>query len=152
MRRIMRNKKKHQAAFDKVADGLLRQGRRSMLKGSKTTCAYRGPDGERCGIGHIIPDHEYDPKMEKLDIFELLNGGWKIPSLRGLSDGFLADLQGAHDIGLVPRSAKPMDMAEAFEQWAESMRDTARNHGLKDDAVSPRRVAYWTRKHWPAVA
>jgi hypothetical protein len=52
-----------QEAFDKAARGIILQGGPSREDGS-ACCLYRGPDGRRCAIGHLIPDELYDPDME----------------------------------------------------------------------------------------
>lgn len=43
-----------QAIFDRVAAALIAQGRKSA--DGTGTCLYRGPDGLRCGVGHIMSD------------------------------------------------------------------------------------------------
>lgn len=46
-----------QEMFDKAYLGVIQQGRKSEKDTScGTTCAYRGPNGTKCGIGHLIPD------------------------------------------------------------------------------------------------
>lgn len=33
---------------------------------NEPTCLYRGEDGKKCVVGHVIPDEMYDPQMEKM--------------------------------------------------------------------------------------
>jgi hypothetical protein len=50
-----------QEAFDKAVRGIILQGGPSI---AGVDCLYRGPDGRKCAIGHLIPDDVYDPEME----------------------------------------------------------------------------------------
>ena len=36
----------------------------SFSESEKGLCAYRGANGQRCNVGHLIPDDRYDPKIE----------------------------------------------------------------------------------------
>jgi hypothetical protein len=53
-----------QAIFNRSFDGVLRQGGRSSHYGS---CAYRGQEDRRCGVGHIIEDQYYDPAFDSTE-------------------------------------------------------------------------------------
>lgn len=84
-----------QEAFDTAVLGTIRQGRGSYSFGS---CRYRGPDGARCAIGHLIPDRLYDPEME------YTSAGGALANWPDLAEHFkdvpgelLDSLQGAHD-------------------------------------------------------
>jgi hypothetical protein len=52
-----------QGLFNQAAAGMLRQGRRAVddITGS---CVYRAANGDRCGIGQMIPDELYTPEFE----------------------------------------------------------------------------------------
>lgn len=50
-----------QAIFDTVARHLAAQGFRAI---TNSRCDYRGPRGERCAAGVLIPDDEYSSAME----------------------------------------------------------------------------------------
>lgn len=56
----------------KMYDGLKGQGfKRSMIYSSdheRDICVYRGPNGLKCAIGHIIPDELYDNTLENFGI------------------------------------------------------------------------------------
>lgn len=42
---------------------VLKQGRVSVA-GSGVKCMYRGCDGAKCAVGHLIPDEKYVPEMD----------------------------------------------------------------------------------------
>lgn len=53
-----------QETFEIVARHLLAQGKRSVLKETPDTCAYRGEGGLKCAVGCLIPDELYRPSFE----------------------------------------------------------------------------------------
>lgn len=55
-----------QEVFDKVVNHAFTQKRRatSNNKGNYPVCLYRASNGDRCFIGALIPDNEYDPAIE----------------------------------------------------------------------------------------
>jgi len=54
-----------QKAFEKIVKSLHKQGVISLTgAGANRMCAYRSPNGLRCGIGHLISDRIYDKEME----------------------------------------------------------------------------------------
>ena len=86
-----------QEMFTKVWLGLQAQGWRQSIIG--TTCRYRGPEGLKCAIGHLIPDDKYQSDWESSSIGYLLG---RFPLLVGLhvtqeDVAFLEHLQRAHD-------------------------------------------------------
>jgi hypothetical protein len=42
--------------------GLLAQGAHSLR--ALAVCAYRGDGGRKCGVGFLIPDERYSPRLE----------------------------------------------------------------------------------------
>ena len=52
-----------QEALNIAARGILEQGAYSLNK-ARTSCMYRGENGTKCAVGHLIPDDDYDPLME----------------------------------------------------------------------------------------
>jgi hypothetical protein len=55
----------NQTAFDIAYKGIIAQGGPSvMLKGGETACLYRGENGRKCAIGHLIPDEMYTSDMD----------------------------------------------------------------------------------------
>lgn len=70
---------------------MLEQGKRST---NSEGCMYRGPNGLKCAIGHLIPDNLYDEvDMESntaLYVFHILG-------LTGSALTYLDNLQSCHD-------------------------------------------------------
>jgi hypothetical protein len=64
----------NQEAFDKVWDHFVTRGGPPSvdLTGPEPGCVYRGPNGERCGAGVLLPDEAYDPGMEGVAIGAIL--------------------------------------------------------------------------------
>ncbi len=61
-----------QAIFDKVANHLLKQGKKAVnTKGQNPEgyCVYRTPDGLKCAAGCLIADEHYSEHLENYDIF-----------------------------------------------------------------------------------
>ena len=52
-----------QEAFDKAVAGVRAQGYQISMD-EKTNCVYRGPNGLRCAVGHLIPDELCQPAFE----------------------------------------------------------------------------------------
>lgn len=52
-----------QGLFNRVVTKLLKQNEKSIVPASNV-CLYRGPNGLRCAIGHLITNAAYDPKIE----------------------------------------------------------------------------------------
>lgn len=57
-----------QAVFNKVVNGLRKQGRKSVseteIVNGKPACMYRGDNKTRCAVGQLIRNSEYKPWME----------------------------------------------------------------------------------------
>lgn len=98
----------YQAIFDKSVQGILAQGCQSWQVGDHPNaanhgCQYRGPDGLKCAIGHIISDEQ----MAKYKIREGVGvSGFPSALYRELNPDeedagktriFLISLQHAHD-------------------------------------------------------
>ena len=84
-----------QEIYDTVARALLAQGRPSICKYGR--CLYRGPDGLKCAIGHLIPDENYDPKFEGLGIDNFFYDDVHGFGFNKKDKNLLVDLQLAHD-------------------------------------------------------
>lgn len=78
---------------------IIAQGKPSIRPRHVTyTCMYRGGNGLKCAIGHMIPDDKYHGGMElktasNPDVQRALG----INSLSGNQGGFLDKLQACHD-------------------------------------------------------
>lgn len=54
----------------KAYEAVIAQGEVSI---EGTTCMYRGPRGLKCAAGHAIPDEVYEPGMEGLPFYKVVN-------------------------------------------------------------------------------
>ncbi len=102
-----------------VAAALRNQGAASMS--DEGFCASRGSNGNRCAVGHLIPDSMYDIKMENKTATELIDKFPQVgPSIGGDNSFqdifFLARLQmELHDrYSIVTKEPKV-----AFSDWFE---------------------------------
>lgn len=92
----MSKKYTKQEAFDKSISGLRNQGKKSHINNGRT-CAYRGDDNCKCGIGHLILNKDYHKNMEGTVIGGLFSTH-KLENLRNLDGVFLYQLQKIHDL------------------------------------------------------
>lgn len=90
-----------QPLFDKAVKGVIEQGAQSICA-DENTCAYRGVDGKKCAVGHILSDEQ----IEKFGITEGLIPNKFPPALirelmpgiqTGIAVEFLEELQNCHD-------------------------------------------------------
>lgn len=82
-----------QEAFDTALKHMRAQKRASQ--DNKTgSFKLRGPEGTKCSIGILIPDEQYEKRMEMMSIRNI----WPlIPTLKDLPYAFLLELNRAHD-------------------------------------------------------
>lgn len=104
-----------QQVFDKAYLGLKAQGFERSHENA--TCLYRGPDGKKCAIGHVIPDEHYRPEMEGCSVLYITR--WcreALPvGLRGMPAQLaLYRLQRCHD-----QARDPEDMQRRLVHYAE---------------------------------
>ncbi len=96
-----------QKTFDFVAKKLLKQGQVSK---EHAQCVYRGPNGLKCAIGHLIPDNMYSIELEGKSLSKEFMDRENLPikvltRIAGTKNSkdldsrldFLAELQTAHD-------------------------------------------------------
>lgn len=118
-------KEQKQIVFNKVRSHLLAQGKRAEKDGG---CRYRGPNGTKCAVGCLIPDHLYRSALEgavpggsllrgELGTYFLKTYGIE-RSPAGEDAKFLTGLQQIHDNGSV-------------KDWDESLREFAAKEGLE---------------------
>lgn len=90
-----------QQAFDLALQGIRGQDyQRSVNHGALGACAYRGDNGLKCAVGHMIPAALYSPTMEGAVIGNLLRmpQGEALRQLLGsCSPAMLSALQRVHD-------------------------------------------------------
>ena len=102
-----------QEIFNKAYAGLKAQGFNRAVRdtGPLAICQYRGEDGLKCAIGHLIPDEKYEEGLEGLCA--------SVPEVRdasgtsGVDWNFLDDLQVCHDEGNTPE-----DMERLLKRFA----------------------------------
>lgn len=115
-----------QELFDKVSFHLLTQKRKSQKKDKYGAwgCLYRGEKGTTCAIGCLIPDEEYDRKMEGTSVQGLFRQKIAPKSLKKYSKYiYLAqELQDIHD-------------ANSVEKWEEELISLANKEKLKTTAI-----------------
>lgn len=111
-----------QEIFDRVAKHLIEQDEPSAYGEDVPVCRYRltSPDGKQlsCAIGCLIPDDEYDERLEGYGL-AAINTDWNVPSVNRLIDEvgieYMDLLQSAHD-----RAAEAM--AASGVGWDQAIR------------------------------
>lgn len=94
-----------QEVFNLVVRALAKQGVKSIaavddprfiniIEDDRPMCLYRGPNGTKCAIGHLITDDKYTPDLEGENIY---NRQGVLPKGVGEHIDFLLALQGIHD-------------------------------------------------------
>lgn len=95
-----------QEIFNLSVTGVVNQGGPSRIDDDLDFgCAYRGDDGRKCGIGHLIKDEDYNPVSDKesLSIWSVIEKGFLpeyIPQTTIEEKNFLNDMQEGHDLVL----------------------------------------------------
>lgn len=71
-------------------------------------CMYRGPDGNKCGIGHLFPDEIYHKSLEGASVSQLDGRNPHQKKLKnhlrikeGKTQDLMAEIQGIHDCSRV---------------------------------------------------
>lgn len=113
----------YQILLDKAVSGLSRQGfEKSVNYDPDTTspqCKYRGRNGLRCALGHLIPDEKYNPKWER-HTPDAVPAGCGITAACGLDAynyddvQWLLDLQSCHD-----KASSSQDMIDRLREFAK---------------------------------
>ncbi len=122
-----------QEVFDKSVGALLKQGCRSLLAEpippkepvqAVTTCAYRGIEGAKCAVGHLIDDAHYSPAFEGCGVYdERVSSALASSSVPESAQGLLCDLQGIHD-------------ETPVAEWPVAFRRVARRLSLQSDVIA----------------
>jgi hypothetical protein len=102
---FMKGRVKASTVLDHIEKKLIEQGCQS--KNAHGNCTYRGENGTKCGIGHIIPDSSYvtamdDPDGEDNSVAGIIEKFNKRLNLDGVTIeneklSMLADIQNLHD-------------------------------------------------------
>lgn len=90
---------KNQEAFNRMVIHLHGMKKMSLKRPGDITCAYRGENNSRCVVGSLIPDDQYDPKIDEgtTSVSSLKNRGILPACLKGLNMNMLVAMQGIHD-------------------------------------------------------
>jgi hypothetical protein len=117
-----------QAAFDKATAAVIAQGKRSIADDGDS-CLYRGPNGTKCAVGHLMSDEQ----MSRFGIQEDSNP-YVFPFalieelLPGVNQtdacSFLSQIQRAHDRASTFESTFVVSFKDAANRVAD-------NYGLK---------------------
>jgi hypothetical protein len=105
-----------QPLFDKVVLAMRRQGYVRSTSAAEA-CTYRGEDGLRCFVGHLIPDRSYTPDMEGSTVNMLHESGRVFSRLTYEALEFLEHLQSIHD-------------DEPPERWEVALAELAEDYDL----------------------
>lgn len=87
-----------QEMFDKAYLGVIQQGSKSIKPNGG--CAYRGQSGDKCGIGHLIPDDlakAWDRRSNSSISYIQPTKAYPIPDFILNNRALACALQGAHD-------------------------------------------------------
>lgn len=112
----------NQEVFNTVAEHLIRQRRRSMIRAGRSnqeTCAYRGEDGLRCAIGACVPDDVQFPEGRPISVV-MLNWieHYRLVFGPGVSIDLLKGLQDIHD-------------QFGVDEWPLALKRIAAHYGLQ---------------------
>lgn len=98
-----------QEQFTRAYLGLAKQGfaRSSTSKHATATCLYRGPEGRKCAVGHLIDDDEFIENTNSMGVYGLIQDMCCREDVHMYTYGrkeinFLSDLQTVHDSGFTP--------------------------------------------------
>lgn len=105
-----------QEIFDNTLFKLRAQGMPALYGSS---CLYRAANGNRCAVGHQIPDALYTPAMEGFRIDRLI-GHYDFPDYFYDNLSLLSRMQSAHD----------NDYTHSSEAWEQSMEAISIEFGL----------------------
>jgi hypothetical protein len=86
-----------QEAFDKVIRHLATQGHRAT---DGRRCLYRGEGGDRCAIGALFDDDQYQPRFEGMGVYSLgieFPSEWERAHAPWTPSQMLSHLQEIHD-------------------------------------------------------
>lgn len=127
-------KRKMAATFLKIVRGIIgQQCIRSVNK--ENSCVYRGKNGLKCAVGHLIPDREYHVEFEgkgvvcMSDNYDSEIKTWLLNHFPIEMKDFLRDCQNAHD-GML---SNKFDIHSG--KWAKEMLEIANNYQIKSPAA-----------------
>lgn len=108
----------NQAAFNVAFEGLKAQGFERSSNGG--FCCYRGPEGRKCAVGHLIADEDYCSGFDdgpapsgivsRDDVFEAVN-----KQFPGVDRQLLVQMQSAHDNTIFSMEDSLRNVAKDYE-------------------------------------
>lgn len=107
-----------QEIFDQAYKGLAGQGWKQSRNANDTACAYRGQNGCKCAIGHLIPDAAYSIELEGSAVHDVhvrrtlpfvVHASFRNPTIT-----LLEHMQSIHD-----NSYDPSEMQALFTELAD---------------------------------
>lgn len=106
----------NQEAFSTMVLHLRAQGAQALSArpGRVGDCLYRTPEGLKCAVGCLIPDHVYHDGMERRSATDVAD---EVPCLRDLNVDILEAMRSVHD-------------AIPVTEWEEGFREVAETYGL----------------------
>ena len=113
----------NQEAFTIVRRALLKQNAQSRK--SDGHCAYRGNDGLKCAVGHLIPDTCYREEYDKRCISDD-DPAWPLAEI--LEDGGILGFEG--DLELLTELQDIHD-TNSPDEWPRQFEIVAEDWGLK---------------------
>lgn len=113
-----------QRIFDYVATHLLKQGHAAM--GEDGECQYFTPEGDKCAVGCLLTEEEYNKGMENTPVCTLAAKG-ELPARFLPYLLLLSRLQNTHDFTLAE---------DRMSAWVEDMVRLARFEGLSADVLN----------------
>jgi hypothetical protein len=129
----------HQEMFDKIAAGIIKQGKPATRTDSDgfTYCVYNNGDGLRCAIGQLLEGKALEVAADVLGNLQLLGSALKINKvlpefLNEENRSFLHKLQRAHDSA--ERSMRN-EGTPFLDSWRVHMRIVAVEHNLDQSAL-----------------
>lgn len=108
-----------QIIYDRVKAHLLAQNKRSYDDTGRfqgNGCRYRGPNGTKCAIGGLIPDHLYNPSFEGKSVYGLIS---LFGTINVFGDNLDTDARFLHDIQGIHDSYDPDEWPDQLNEFAE---------------------------------
>jgi len=132
-----------QDVFDFAARAVIKQGKPATqrIEGlgahSSPFCAYKTKEGDRCAVGHLLPDNTPQAVFDaKMSVRELTSAFPEVKQLLGIETDedvtFLARIQAAHDQYSSYVTSGDWDTTAWLKSFIDSMRDVAKLYELSD--------------------
>lgn len=101
----------NQEAFNLALFGIRNQGYKQSITSDSDSCAYRGNDNLKCGVGHCIPDELYKPEMENQTARVLMANYPRIGQLfETVNEYMLTEIQICHDHDLLGEESQRFEL------------------------------------------